>query len=451
VEALQSRAAVALVLALIATSLSSCGPPENGPVALEPRRGINVVVVSADALRRDALGTYGSARPTSPHIDAFARGALVFENAYTVSSVTATSFAASLTGRYSPRVFRKWRLRSDLTLASVFRDAGYSTAAFMNNPQLYAGRGFGMGFDTYEVFPALPDPQALDRALGWLEAKSSGPFLLWLHFIDPHTPWERNPAAAGFFDPSYDGKYPERAPAMRVAEPSEVEQLRRLYDGEVMAVDRLFGRLIERLVGLGVRENTIVVFTSDHGEEFMEHGFLQHGRLTEENVAIPLILSHPDLPGGRRIASRVSNLDLLTTLAALAGIALDEETDGRNLLAPASAAPLLGIVDTGKTRQASIRRGDLKLIVHCWRRGQNRELFDLALDPGERHNLLLDQLPIADRLEEELWQTVGLAGCSKLRMGRAPKDERGTDGLTREVTEALQELGYLEEQSPPPP
>ncbi len=448
-----------VVLVTPALSLSGCPATEPrhettaSPSEVEERASgprPSVVVVSADALRRDALGTHGASRPTSPRIDAFAQGAIVFDNAYTVAPVTPTSFAAAFTGLYSPRVFKNWRLESTVTLASVFREAGYQTAGFMNNPQLDPERGFGRGFDTYEAPANASDRAILGRALDWIERHRAAPqpFLVWLHLIDPHTPWDRNDAAGAFFDENYSGKYARHAAGRwRVEGPSEVVQLRRLYDGEVLAVDLLFGELLDRLEALGLREETVIVFTSDHGEEFMEHGRLLHGQLTEENVAIPLMLWHPGLGGGRRVSSRASNLDLLPTLAGLAGIVLETATDGRDLLSQPlpPTTPLLGISNTGNRNQsASIRRGDLKLIVRC---GffTSRELYDLAEDPGERHNLLLDRLDTADALEAALWENVGIAGCAELKMVRRLETNRVTHDLSRETIGALKKLGYLDD------
>ena len=452
---------LAAAAASLGVLLWGCGQGQEGPThladLLTTRPGADVIVVSFDALRPDALGAYGYSRETSPHIDAFAREGLLFENAYSVAPKTPTSFAAAFTGRYSTSVFRDWRLTTDRTLAAAFATAGYRTAAFANNPQLSAQRGFDRGFETYRVHPASADARVVDDATAWLAARRGQKLFVWIHLLDPHAPWERHEGSSHLYQAGYRGRFEQRAARLlSLDDPAELARVRSLYDGEIYFADRLFGELLERLRALDLYEDSILVLTSDHGEEFMEHGHLQHGWLTQENLRIPLLIRHPGLRGGERHALRVSNLDLMPTLLALVGIDPPEGIDGRNLLeveggagGGVESATLAAVANTERKRNsASILRGDTKLIVHCQGK-RRRELYDLERDPGERDDLAAERRQQADALEAELWQLLGLRGCRDLPLSAARAAETEETGETRdlapETIEALEDLGYLEQ------
>jgi arylsulfatase A-like enzyme len=434
---------------LICLVLCACQDPLQEPDAasalLPPRPGSPVVVVSFDALRPDALGVYGRALDISPRIDAFAREALVFENAYSVAPKTPTSFAAFFTGRHPARVFVDWRLAPVPTLAGLFADAGYRTAAFANNPQLARARGFDRGFAHYRSYTGDDDARVVRDALAWLERHSDDPIFLWVHLIDPHAPWVARPGASHLYRDDYRGRFEQRAAQLlAVEDAAELARVRSLYDGEIHTVDRLFGRLIDGLRRLGLYDEAIVVVTSDHGEEFMEHGHVQHGWLTEENVRIPLLVRHPDAPRGQRITLRVSNLDLMPMLGHAVGIPLPAGLDGGVPgQAGANAEPLTFVANTDpRILAASILDGDTKLIVHCGRRS-DRELYDLAVDPGERHDLSRQRPARVEALEQALLRRLGVARCEDLALG-SPGGEAERRDLRREELDALEALGYLE-------
>jgi arylsulfatase A-like enzyme len=415
---------------------------------LEPRPRLNVLIFSVDALRRDVLGVHGYGLETSPNIDAFAQRALVFDEAFAAAPKTPTSFASAFTGRYSTRVFRDWKMQTDATLAQLFSDAGYATGGFMNNPQLDAKRGFGAGFGDYETYAKVEDSKVAEAALDWLAARDDRPFFLWVHLLDPHSPWDRSDESSHLYDDGYEGKYAQTARGMiRLDDPAEVRQLKRLYDGEVHRVDAHFGSFMKRFDAMTLASNTIVVFTSDHGEEFMEHGHLQHGWLTEENVAIPWILRHPDLHAGVRVSERVSNLDLMPTLAALVGLELPPGSDGRNLLRYTGEGPaMLAIANTSLLEQGiSLVKGTWKVIERCGRRPELR-LFDLAADPGEMRDLSTAQPEIAASLQAEMWAEVGLQGCADLSVVVTGDENTETNELPPDTVKALEALGYLQRE-----
>jgi arylsulfatase A-like enzyme len=175
----------------------------------------------------------------------------------------------------------------------------------------------------------------------------------------------------------------------------------------------------------------------------MEHGHVQHGWLTEENVRIPLLVRHPDAPRGQRITLRVSNLDLMPMLAHAVGIPLPAGLDGGVPgQAGANAEPLTFVANTDpRILAASILDGDTKLIVHCGLRS-DRELYDLAADPGERHDLSQQRPERVEALEQALLRRLGVARCEDLALG-SPGGEAERRDLRREELDALEALGYL--------
>jgi arylsulfatase len=441
-----------LLLALV--WLGGCGP--GAPLADLPQRpDLNVIVVSFDALRADALGVYGYERRTSPHIDEFAEAAVVFENAYALAPTTTLSFAAAFSGRLPTSSFRGWKLGTQ-TVASLFAAGGRRTAAFVNNAHLSRWRGYDRGFQRYQVFTELdPDSDAavVETALRWIDQQDGEPFFLWIHLIDPHSPWDWREESAHLYDPSYAGPSArEGGRAFAMHDSAELARWRTLYDGEVFAADALFRRLLDALQERALLERSVLAVTSDHGEEFMQHGRLQHGQLFEENLRVPLILHHPDLRSGRRDATRVSHLDLLPTLASLADLAellAGTELDGRDLRSVAGDAdPLLAVTSmTRGWQQASFRRGSRKLILECGRRVREGlrpplQLYDLASDPGETTDLAGSEPQSAEALRDAPLAQLDMRGCQDLRSWGAVDEP--FEHFDEKSLRQLEALGYIE-------
>jgi len=432
-----------LLLLLLTAGCDSSAPPASLAKELPVHRGLNVLVVSFDALRADALGVYGYARPTSPNLDRFAEEALVFERAYAAAPVTPTSFAAAFTGQLPLRVFTGWKLLETDTLAGAFSDAGYYSFALLNNVQLVAERNFQQGFSRYEVVD-LPEEELLRQAMQRIDEAADRRFLGWVHFISPHTPYQRREMARAFYDDGYTGRFEQSAPErFEVSNEAELQRARDLYDGEVFFGDHLFGRLIDHLRSRGLLDETLVVVTSDHGEEFMEHGGLQHRGQHEEVIRIPLLIRHPDVARGSRTDTPYLNVDLLPTLAAIAGIPAPDVPDGRDLTRGWRDERLL--VSIGMTRkdlrQLSGTRGRDKLIVTC-RPEYGEKLFDLATDPREAQDRIGEAPDLARALRDALEQRVVGEPCRAIDMamgGRAA--ERS---LTPAQIEKLKALGYLQ-------
>jgi len=285
------------------------------------------------------------------------------------------------------------------TLAERLHAAGYLTTGLTKSPFLEAGTGFERGFDVYERVPGDTAErhsagQLVDVALRWADAQASlaargdrRPWLLSLHFMDPHVnyepPAEHLPARTADYAGPFDGRAGTLHDAFREGRlpgARDIEQLRDLYAGEVAYLDSQLGRL---LAGLRAREllddETLVVLTADHGEQFGEHGGFLHGNLHDVNLAVPLWLSGPGLTPGRRPGPH-SLVDLLPTLLQLLGLPAEPALDGVSALA--APGERLVLTDYGDERRVSGPRYALQLGAD----GRPR-LFDRLADPGETTNV----------------------------------------------------------------
>ncbi len=318
----------------------------------------NILYIVQDTQRADRMGCYGyEARDTTPHADRLARRGLLFEEAFATSSWTWPATASMLTGllpeEHGVVSNSSCYLGAELdTLAEVLQSQGYATAAFSGNWLIVESKGFHQGFDLFDGDPRdfRKTDEVLPGVLSWLEENAPQRFFLYLHLVDPHTPHrplraELERLGIGpmpvdlpegprpdikFVDPldvyagvlnrreSYDeagNLLPERA----VPE-EHARWLSDSYDAAVATGDHYLGVILDRLAELGLEQNTVVVFTSDHGEELLDHGHLAHGHaLHRELVRVPLILAGPGIPRGERVGSPVSNRHLAPTLARIGG------------------------------------------------------------------------------------------------------------------------------------
>ena len=435
-------------LALMCTGLLlACSEPspEEGSLGLHlpTDSNLNVLVVSFDALRADALGLYGYQRATSPNLDQYAESALVFDHAYTAAPVTPTSFAAAFTGQLPFRVFFEWKLIDTDTIATVFAKGGLRTFGLFNNTQLVAERNFQQGFQQYEVVH-LPDEEVLERAMQLLDEHSKDRFFGWVHFISPHAPYQQRDMANQFYDSDYQGRFKRTTKGkFKLENEAELDRVRNLYDGEIFFADDLFAQLMAKLESLGLRDNTLVVVTSDHGEEFMDHGQLQHNSQYEELIRIPLIIYHPSGSQGARTDAPYLNVDLLPTLAAIAGVEYPGVADGIDLTRAYRLDRTL--VSTGMThqskRQMSINKGADKLIVSC-KPDYQEQLYALDDDPLEQHDRILDDPGLAGKLFDDL-ETTAL-GDPCLAIAKALRGQLPETGLTEQQLERLKSLGYIQ-------
>ncbi|HEX2486184.1 MAG TPA: sulfatase [Myxococcota bacterium] len=327
--------------AALLLGLVGCGPP--------PRP--SVVVILVDTLRADHLGAYGYERPTSPVIDALARDSWVFERHVASAAQTVPSTLTLMLSldpaehgffhegdghftRHPPRY------PDDLTfLAEAFAGAGYATAGLVGNPFLKSRSGFGQGFDAF-LYSGGRAEVLTQHALEWLEqVPRASPFFLYLHYFDVHWPYNPPEPYRTRFGAGRSGKLVYRnGPAPDVA-PNDLDYTVAMYDAEIAYVDEQVGRLLAGLERLGRRGETVVAVTSDHGEEFLDHGGLGHGTTVYgELVRVPLVLSAPQLGAPGRVSALSRHLDLAPTLLDLAGVPRPASFRGRSLLEPAAVA-----------------------------------------------------------------------------------------------------------------
>jgi arylsulfatase A-like enzyme len=329
--------------------------PRRSPRA--PATRPDVIVILIDTLRADHMGVYGYGRDTTPNLDRFARESVVFRRAVSQTSWTKPSIPSLFTALYPSRhgVFEgssrdtEGHITSDVlpdsleTLAEAFREHGYETVAFVHNAQLRGFLGFAQGFDLYRDRAGDAD-QINGAFLRWLDGRGEGPFYAYLHYLDVHWPY-RPPAP---FDTLFgagestidfatddwkalredinDGK-------IRPGE-SDVRAMVALYDGELRFLDDRLGRLFDDLRRRGLYDDAMIVVTSDHGEEFLEHGKIGHGQsLHRELLWIPLMIRFPGGRwGGREIEETVELLDVFPTIADHLGWGPLPGVDGRSLI-----------------------------------------------------------------------------------------------------------------------
>jgi arylsulfatase A-like enzyme len=446
----------------------------------------NVIVYLVDALRAQHLGTYGYPRPTSPALDRFAAGATLFTRAFAQASWTRAAVASLFTGREPRRHGVNGRddaLGDDaLTLAEVLKGAGYRTAAFVTNGNVGATFGFAQGFDRFALLGEehsaavhhLAD-EVNEAVFPWLrEHGADGPFLLYVHTTDPHAPYaprepfrSRFAPAGGALPPSsaalrgelaalrdsFGRRFPETlslAPGSLVwmrglaqsripVTPQLVDRLASLYDAEIAANDAAFGAFVDELRRLDLYDDSLILFTADHGEEFHEHGGWEHGRtLYDEVLRIPFVLKLPGQQQGSRRDDAAQQIDLLPTVAELLGLRISPGGRGRSLLGPppgdgqAPPRSVFSYLDLDGNRLASVVDGCYRLIVR-YERHPGVELYDLAADPGEEVNLVAGAPVVAEYLESRLATHRGVAVAPQV----AP------DALAPEIRRQLQALGYL--------
>ena len=304
----------------------------------------NVLLVSVDTLRADHVGPYGSELPT-PTFDALAREGVVVEGACTPTPSTGPAHVSLMTGLHP------WRHgvllnavamddREVPVLAEHLRDAGFATAGFVSSYNLDRRYGFARGFDAYGFegttqLGGKPDfwnvgGETTERALAWLDRRGPERFFLWVHYFDPHSPYDPPPGFERPIDEPIDigGKtIPPDFSSMRKL----VEKVRG-YRGSVVYSDTQIGALIDRLEEMGQLDETLVVVTSDHGEGLGDHGRLGHGhQLDDELVVVPLLLRGAGLPTGRRLEGPAQLEDLMPTILSLVGAPAPQDVDGLDL------------------------------------------------------------------------------------------------------------------------
>jgi len=449
-----------LVLAAVGCSGGTGTEDEAGRAGIFPRH--NVVVVSVDTLRADHVTAYGYEHQTTPNIDRLAREGIVFERAFAPRGHTWPSLTSMWTSLYP----RKTNVRGPgelpdegvRTLASVLDEAGYESAAFLAN-FCRPGRQF------FRSCLCGDDQEVTEKAISWLAHPREEPFLLWLHLMRPHTPYQPDEAHDRFTTPSYGGTYDGSKSSLadiyvnqRPLTQQEREHLVGLYDGEVLWADSYVGQFYQAMEREGYLDRSILVFTSDHGEDLYDrHRHFGHGCSIYDSVLhVPLIFR---LPGARLAGARldavVGLVDLVPTILDVLGIERQGGFDGESLFSLLFSAgkkhfPAV-ISEHYRRRQAgevlSIRTkrwryiyNQKEVIPYCvpptaLYRIAKEELYDHRSDPLETRNVAESFPEVTRRLRERLLTHYPLGE-------RERPANMATDA---ETLERLRSLGYIAE------
>lgn len=441
----------------------------------------SIVLILVDTLRRDYLGFHGFDGRISPNLDWLAKESLVFENAFTQAPWTKPSIASLFTslhpdthgldnheGLFGPRGSRALTTgvlpAEAVTLAEALKGAGYRTAAFVANPWIHARYGFDQGFDSYEVVETLGE--ILAGARSFLR-EDRGPLFLYLHVMDVHGPYDapEEDFEAMEASPSLDVRATPPAGALPVL-PAYLggigwlgdEDLREKTFGEVVSFRLTRSRTVRARYAANVRdfdrriapflnefrnshlnESAILVLTSDHGEELLEHGGWDHGfNLYEHQIRVPLWIRAPGARDAGRRVSRMANLvDVMPTLLALAKVDPPEGVEGEDLLV-AGGIDEATFVSATKHREGvhAVRTERYKLILDG--KTGSASLFDLETDPAEYRDL-------ASENQEEVKKLLGLLSRHVDEARRSRLDPESAV-IPEELRKRLESLGYLTER-----
>jgi len=364
----------------------------------------NVILITVDALRPDHLGCYGYKRNTSPNIDYLAKEGVLFTQAISQVPYTAGSFAATFTSTYPKQhkvIGLNEKLELDnLTLAEILREKGFVTKAITTNFILSNAFGFNQGFEPQE-FKEYEGKDETEVAINWLKENIDKRMFLWIHYMEPHAPYEPLPEHNVFLDfinskgelPIVENEQGEGGIPKYVVRNNrrDLDYYIALYDGEIRTADAKIGRLLEGLKELKLIDDSLIIFLSDHGEELGEHGFyFSHGTLLyDSSVRVPLIIKYKNFEKGKIIDSQVRLLDISPTILDILGIKIPRLMKGKSLV------PLI----TGKKNnfnliaysymigKFAIRWRGWKLIYNYNKPNLKFELYNLNTDPSEKNNL----------------------------------------------------------------
>ena len=394
---------------------------------------LNVIVITLDTTRWDRLGAYGDRSAETPNLDRLAAEGVLFEQAITSVPLTLPAHSTIFTGKLPPRhgVRDNGGYVLDpknVTLATMLKESGRDTGAFVGAFVLDGKWGLNQGFDTYfDKFDvskyktvslgdvARRGNEVVDNAMPWLEQHAGRPFFAWLHFYDPHSPYEPpEPFRSRFRD--------------------------RGYAGEIAFVDRQVGRVLQWLDTKGLADRTIVVAIGDHGESLNEHGEGTHGLfIYDATTRVPFIIRAPFAGlNGRRVKSAVRSEDLMPTILDMVGKGVAADVEGQTLLPlmtgektdldlAAYSESLYARNHYGWSDLRALRSGRFKYIATT-----KPELYDLDRDPGERVNLYDERRPLAERMASEL---------ERLAVDRVTTAAAPT--VDPETRERLAALGYI--------
>ena len=465
--------------------------PHTDGVAADPPQG--VILIVGDTLRRDHLDVYGYSRPTAPALSRMAAEGVLFQDTQSQASWTKVSVPSILTSLYPTThgiVDIPDRMpASAVTIAEAFRQAGYATWATASVAFSGQMSNLHQGVEVLHERASVPEGGSKtarpfsDRLLSWLEAHREVPFFVFLHVMDPHSPWEpRPPYNTLWADPAGREEYLKQVDQVRefikdgnmrgrgMPTRGEMEEAgveidpyvayeHDWYDGSIRGMDAEIGRLMEKLSQLGLARKTLVAFISDHGEEFLEHGQHWHGNsVYGEMTNVPLILHWPGtLPAGKVVEETVQSIDLMPTLLELSGISPPEASQGRSLVPllveespePWQSRPAFSerVRQGNRVANADTEVDSFAIVTDGWKLIHNvkkpddfpeYELFDHSHDPLNLKDVAQENPEVVERLSQQLeqWHEQALAA-------RLPSDDEATSSMSVKELERLRSLGYI--------
>jgi arylsulfatase A-like enzyme len=421
----------------------------------------NLILISVDTLRADHLACYGYPRQTSPTIDSLARQGTRFHTVAAQAPWTLPSHVSMVTGLYPHRhgvTTTEGRLAEKVpTLATLLAREGFATGALTNSEWLTERQRFNSGFHTFEYISEWSGkklrncaPEITDKAIRWIRKNDQRPFFLFVHYYDVHSDYQPDEAYRRMFvDPSYRGLINGSTSQLlqvrrgtRRLTPDAVRHVIDLYDGEIRQLDDQIARLLRFLDRRGRSGDTCVVFTADHGEEFLEHGSVLHGRtLFDEVIAVPLIIRGPNVPAANTVTDLVQLVDLVPTALGLLGLQPASDLDGHDLRTTWTGAnPQAGTRLAFAEADWQNAEPDIKRMVRSPRfklvydrLSGARQLYDLQTDPRETRDVITGHADVAYAMIKAL---ATFTATTRPVERAAP--------LPQETIERLKSLGYLQ-------
>ena len=421
----------------------------------------NVILITMDALRYDHLSCYGYRDIETPSIDSIAERGVLFSQAISQSSWTTPSFASMLTSHY-PSVHDGGRILCEIgnnlkteiiqeipMLPEILQEQGYSTGAFISNFNLASTYGFSRGFDDYFNFDHKTMKNEInyflfirnwrnlkkreydykhgktrsrlltEKAMEWIESHAKNPFFLWIHYIDPHLPYEGYKESEVFNKPVYNDIRDKMDTLLSDAFSNQIRNgtlnlnslekrlLIELYDEEITETDTYIGKLLEKVRALDLEDKTLIVFASDHGEEFFDHHNFEHGHsLFDEVIRVPLIFQYHEIPQNI-VDKQVRAIDIMPSILEILNISCPDDISGRSLV------PLMKSHDDNMEippaisefmlyfeERKSLRTEDFKLVFYP--ESKDTELYNLKKDPLELSNINTTNPEVSKMLFERL-------------------------------------------------
>lgn len=412
----------------------------------------NIILISIDTLRADHLGCYGYNKNTSLNIDKFSKDAVLFKNCISQAPSTEPSHASILTSlicyHHGAFVNRRTPIaKKIMTMAEFLKNADYKTISFNGGAQVSEALGFGQGFDIYHSFPPGSNfIKSVASGIKWLESNKGKNFFMFLHTYEVHSPYTPQKKYLDLFETDYKGRLPSTISheilrnireGVSKIDSADLNHIVNCYNGEIRSMDDAFLILEDYLKAEKIYDNTMIIFTSDHGEEFGERGKVGFHAFTlyDELIKVPLIIKFPAFRfRGKVLDAQVRSIDILPTVLEALGVArvnfklfdgdslyrlIDEEKSDTVIYAVSQ-------IDTNENK-FSIRTSDWKLY--------DLKLFDLENDPQEKKDVSAQNGQTVDMLKKQL---------DYLLFNKRKTDTKQRSiSFDQDTSNALRSLGYL--------